>query len=154
MPEKKKREEDSKILLTFPTYFLVSMDDDDIDPDDFIENYYDEIIRHRTIARRTNWRMLFTSLIQREVALAATIQSSMFDYIQFIMVMIVTINQLMTGIYVMRMHHLDQNNLHYKMLLHLYIYFSCLTMFCFYELDALLEQEYSSAAVGSHRNST
>ncbi len=130
------------------------MDDDDIDRDDFIDNYYDEIIRHRTIARRTNWRMHFTSLIQREVALAATIQSSIFDYIQIIMVMIVTINQLMVGIYFMRMHHLDQNNLHYKMLLHLYIYYSCLTMFCFYELDALLEQEYSSAAVGSHRNST
>jgi hypothetical protein len=74
------------------------MDDNDIDPDDFVDNYYDEIIRCRTITRRTNWRMRFTSLSQRELALAATIQSSMFDYIQFIRVMIIIINQLMTAV--------------------------------------------------------
>jgi hypothetical protein len=95
------------------------MDDDDIDPDDFVDNYYDEIIRHQTIARRTNWRMRFTSLSQGEVALAATIESFMFDYIPYIMVMILTINQLMMGIYVMRRCRLDQNNLHYNKVLHL-----------------------------------
>jgi hypothetical protein len=117
------------------------MDDNDIDPDDFTDNYYNEIIRRQSIARRMNWRMRFTSLSQREVALAATIQSSMFDYIQFIMVMIAIINQLMTGIYAMRRHLLGCNDVGYKRLLRLYIYYSCLTMFCFYELDALLEQD-------------
>jgi hypothetical protein len=52
------------------------MDNDDIDPADFVDNYYDEIIRHQTIARRTNGRMCFTSFSQREVALAATIEYS------------------------------------------------------------------------------
>jgi len=117
------------------------MDEDDIDPDDFIDNYYDEIIRRHTIARRTNWRMRFTSLSQREVALAATIESSMTDYLQFIMVMIVIVNQLMMGIHAMRRHHLDQNNPRYRSFLRLHIYYSCLTMFCFYELDALFEQD-------------
>ncbi len=115
--------------------------DGDIDPDDFVDNYYDEIIRRRTITRRTNWRMRYTSLSQREVALATSIESSMADYLQFIMVMIVTINQLMTVIYMMRRRQLDRNNHRYKRILHLYVYYSCLTMFCFYELDALLEQD-------------
>ncbi len=47
--------------------------EDDANHDDLIDNYYDEIIRRQTIATRTNWRMRFTSLSQREVALAATI---------------------------------------------------------------------------------
>jgi predicted RNase H-related nuclease YkuK (DUF458 family) len=115
--------------------------DDDVDPDDFVDNYYDEIIRRRTIARRTNWRMRFTSLSQREVALATSIDSSVIDYTQFIMVMILTINQLMTAIYIMRRRQMDQNNNRSKKILHLYVYYSCLTTFCFYELDTLLEQD-------------
>jgi hypothetical protein len=58
-------------------------DNDDI-PDDLVDNVYDDIIRCRTIARRTKWRLRFTFLSQREVALAASIASSLSDYIQLI----------------------------------------------------------------------
>ena len=76
-PLKKWGLEDSEILLF--SFF----DNDDI-PDDLVDNFYDDIIRHRTIARRTNWRLRFTSLSQREVALNASIASSLSDYVRFV----------------------------------------------------------------------
>ncbi len=55
-----------------------TMDDDiNLGEDEHLaDDFYDEIIRRRDIARRTNWRHCSTALSQREVALAATIQSS------------------------------------------------------------------------------
>jgi len=54
------------------------MDEDDdnnfINEDNFI---YDEIVRRRQTARRTNWRFRATALTQRDVALAASIQASL-----------------------------------------------------------------------------
>jgi len=73
-------------------------DNDDI-PDDLVDNFYDDIIRRRTIARRTNWRLRFTSLSQREVALAASIAlSSLSDYVQLINAVIVLSQKLFTTI--------------------------------------------------------
>jgi hypothetical protein len=117
-------------------------DQDDANNDDLVDNYYDNIIRHRTIARRTNWRMRFTSLSQREVALAAnTIDSSIVDYGQFIISLIFIINQIMSAIYWMRRHHFDRNNVRYNRSLYLFLYYNCLMMFCLYQLDSLLEQD-------------
>ncbi len=48
----------------------------DIEDDDFDDNFFDEIVRRRMIPSRTNWRYRFISLNQREVAEAATLQSS------------------------------------------------------------------------------
>jgi hypothetical protein len=50
-------------------------EDDDYDPDGFVDEYCDEIIRQRAIARRTNWRMRYTSLSQRELALATILRT-------------------------------------------------------------------------------
>ena len=44
--------------------------------DNLADDFYDQIVRHRNIAMRTNRRHCSTALSQREVALAATIQSS------------------------------------------------------------------------------
>jgi hypothetical protein len=87
-----------------PLFSEVTMgkDDGDVDDDDFVDDYYDEIIRHRAIARRTNWWMLFTSLSQREVALAATIESSMSEYLQILVALMITTNQLVTAIHMFR----------------------------------------------------
>ena len=75
-----------------------NVDNDDI-PDDLVDNFYDDIIRCRTIARRANWRLRFTSLSQREVALAASIAlSSLSDYVQLINAVIVLSQQLFTTI--------------------------------------------------------
>jgi hypothetical protein len=41
----------------------MSADDDDIDPDDFVDNYYNEIIRRRAIAQRTDWTILFCAAL-------------------------------------------------------------------------------------------
>jgi hypothetical protein len=105
-------------------------DNDDI-PDDLADNFYDDIIRCCTIARRTNWRLRFTSLSQREVALAASIASSLSDYVQLINAVIVLSQQLFTTIYMMRQRQ-DWNNVRYKRSLHLYIYYNCMMLFCFF----------------------
>jgi hypothetical protein len=116
-------------------------DQDDDNNDDLIDNYYDDIIRRQTIARRTNWRMRFTSLSQREVALAAIIDSSIVDYGQFIISMIIIIDQIMSAIYWIRRHHFDRNDVRYNRSLHLFLYYNCLIIFCFYQLDSLLDQD-------------
>ncbi len=64
--------------------------------------------------------MRFTSLSQREVALAATIDSSIVDYGQFIISLIFIINQIMSAIYWMRRHHFDHNDVRYNRSLHLF----------------------------------
>ncbi len=52
-------------------YAIMNEDDifhnEDIDPDDFVDDFYNEIVTCRAIARRTNWRYHFTSLSQLEV---------------------------------------------------------------------------------------
>jgi hypothetical protein len=113
-------------------------DEDDANPDDFIDDYYDEIIRRRTIARRTNWRMRFTSLSQREVALVATIDASISDYGQFLVALIVVTNQLLMAIYMMRRQDQDHNSIRYKRIIHLFLYYNCLMMFCLFEVDTLI----------------
>jgi hypothetical protein len=89
--------------------------DNDNIPDDLVDNFYDDIIRCRTIARRTNWRLRFTSLNQREVALAASIASSLSDYVQLINAVIILSQQLFTTIYMMRQRQ-GWNNVRYKVL--------------------------------------
>jgi hypothetical protein len=89
-------------------------DDDDVDPDNFVDAYYDEIFRRRAIARRTNWRMRFTSLSQREVAFAATIDASISDFGQILVALIVVINQLLTAIHMIRRQAQDRNSIRYK----------------------------------------
>ncbi len=116
-------------------------DDDEYDPDGFVDDYYDEIIRHHTIARRTNWRIRYTSLSQREVALATNIEESISDYGQFLVGLILLTNQLLTTIYMMRRQVQDRNSFRYKRILHLFLYYNCLMMFCFYEFDTLLEED-------------
>jgi hypothetical protein len=108
-----------------------SGDDDDI-PDDLIDNFYNDMIRCRTIARRTNWRLRFTSLSKREVALAAaSIASSLSEYVQLVKFLMIPSQQLFTTICKMRQHH-ERNNIRYKRSLHLYIYYHCMMLFCFF----------------------
>jgi hypothetical protein len=71
---------------------IMDNDDDDVDPDNFADAYYDEIIRPRAISRKTNWRMRFNSLSQRKVALATSIKSSISDYRKFLVALIIITN--------------------------------------------------------------
>ena len=109
-------------------------------PDDLVDNFYYDIIRCHTIARRTNWRLRFTSLSQREVALAASIASSLLDYVRLVNLVIVLSQQLFTTIYMMRQHH-EKSNLRYKRSLHLYIHYNCMMLIFFFQLDSLVAQE-------------
>jgi hypothetical protein len=53
-------------------------DDGDANPDDFVDNYYDEIIRHTSIAHSTKEDVFYFSGNQREVASASTIELSIY----------------------------------------------------------------------------
>ncbi len=54
--------------------------DEDVDFDEH-EEFLNEIVRRRNIARRTNWRLRSTALTQRDVAIATSIRSSISLYI-------------------------------------------------------------------------
>jgi hypothetical protein len=66
--------------------------------DDLVNDFYDQIIRRRSIARRTNWRHHSTALSQREVALAATIQSSTNFFIMLAFAIMITMTQITSTI--------------------------------------------------------
>ncbi len=53
-------------------------DDGDANPDDFVDNYYNEIIRHTIITCSTKEDVFYFSCNRREVALASTIELSMY----------------------------------------------------------------------------
>jgi hypothetical protein len=91
--------------------------DKDIDPDDFVDDFYNDIVTHRVIPRGTNWIYCFTSLSQLEVALATNITSSVSSYthvsaaiivttVQFI----VTTVQLLQAICINQCHHNAKNS--------------------------------------------
>jgi hypothetical protein len=68
------------------------------DDENLIDDFYDAIVKRRDIARRTNWRHRSTALSQREVALAATIQSSANFFITLVFAIMITMNQVITAI--------------------------------------------------------
>jgi hypothetical protein len=114
----------------------MSEDVEDIDEDDIIDNFYNEIVMRRAIARRTNWRYRFTLLSQLEVALAANITSSAYSYINVLAAIIVTTDQLLQAICINQRHNGNSSQLS-----RLYIQYNFLMMFCFFQLDSLMEQE-------------
>jgi hypothetical protein len=113
------------------------------DDEDLVDNFYDAIVRRRDIARRTNWRHRSTALSQREVALAATIQSSTNFYITLVFAILITMNQVITAIIYARRRFAGQDSPHSVRLLRVMVYYQCLLTFCFHELDVLVEQDNS-----------
>jgi hypothetical protein len=111
----------------------------DIEDDDFDDNFFDEIVRCRMIPRRTNWRYRFISLNQREVAEAATLQSSILIHVNIVVALILTVNQLLLGLCLLRRR--QQNPSSLQRITQLVLYYSNLVLVCFYQLDFLLVEE-------------
>jgi hypothetical protein len=112
--------------------------DDDNDEDNDVEQIYDEIVRRRNIARRTNWRWRSTSLTQRDVAVASLIQSEIAFYYTLLYLVIFQIN------YFHQMLLLHDNNRQsplFTRLLEAFKYYRCLFTFCCYEVDTLVAEE-------------
>ncbi len=87
------------------------MNDDDNDyNNDEIDDHIHQIIRKRTIPRRTNWRYRYMALSQCEVAQANMLQQSILDHAQFFMVMTLLSNQLLTVLHLFRRQIAGQNN--------------------------------------------
>ena len=74
----------------------------DYGEDDYFDNFFYEIVRRRMIPCRTNWMYRFIALNQREAAEAAMLQSSILLHVNFIVALIVTVNQLLLGLRVLR----------------------------------------------------
>ena len=110
--------------------------DYDEDDDFFDDNFFDEIVRRRMIPRRTNWRYRFIALNQREAAEAAMLQSSILMHVNFIVALIVTVNQLLLGLRVLRRQ--QQNPTSLQRVSRVVLYYSNLALLCFYQLDYLL----------------
>jgi hypothetical protein len=112
------------------------MDNED---DDFDDNFFDEIVRRRMIPHRTNWRYRFISLNQREVAEAATLQSSILIHVNIVVALILTVNQLLLGLRLLCRR--QQNPSSLQRITQLVLYYSNLVLVCFYQLDFLLVEE-------------
>jgi hypothetical protein len=121
----------------------IMMDADNFlgEDDDMVDKFYDQIIRRRDIARRTNQRHHSTALSQREVALAATIQSTASFYVMFAFAIMITRNQVIMAIIFCRRRFVGQDSPHTTRLLRVLMYYQCLVTFYFHELDVLVEQD-------------
>jgi hypothetical protein len=113
--------------------------DNNEDDEVFDDDFFDEIARRRMIPRRTNWRYRFIALNQREVAQAAALQSSILMHTSFIVILIITINQLLLALHVLRRQ--EQNPSSRQRMSQAILYYSNLVMVCFYQLDFLLVEE-------------
>jgi hypothetical protein len=122
-------------LPSFTPFFKVTMDYDE-DDDFFDDTFFDEIVRRRMIPRRTNWRYRLIALNQREAAEAAMLQSSILMHVNFIVALIVTVNQLLLGLRVL--HSQQQNPTSLQCVSRVVLYYSNLALLCFYQLDYLL----------------
>ena len=110
--------------------------------DDLRDQYYDHIVRRRTIPRRTNWRHRANALSQLEVAIASNIQSSANDYIALIVILLLFIRQMLMIINSTRRAMLG--GLESPIMRRLYqafTFYNCLLTFCFYELDVLIQRD-------------
>ncbi len=118
-----------------------------MDYDDDDDQFYDEIIHHRDITRRTNWQLHSTSLSQHDVAVAASIQSSLSFYITFMYLVIFHLNQLYNFILCNN----DHQSFLFGRLLCALKYYQCLFRFCCYAVDQLLEDEENLCYLRCHQ---
>ncbi len=93
---------------TFPVHKKINEDMDDIDEDDEVIIFLDEIIHYRMIPRRTNWRYRYLALNQQEVAAVSTIQLSISELTDFFLVLVLLVNQLLTVLHSSTRRNADQ----------------------------------------------
>jgi len=125
------------------------MDEDDdnnfINEDNFI---YDEIVRRRQTACRTNWRFRATALTQRDVALAASIQASLsfcYSLMYLVIFQLYLLNQWI------QLHNNEPNTpLFHRILKGIWFYHGLFT-FCCYKVDALIDEETSIIYIRQHQ---
>jgi hypothetical protein len=109
----------------------------DLQEDNDVEEMFNEIVRRRNIARRTNWCLRSTALTQRDVAIAACIHSSISLYITLFYLVLYQIN--ITNQIIMRYN--NHRSPFFRRLQRALKYYKCLYLFCSYEVDLLVEEE-------------
>jgi hypothetical protein len=124
----------------------MSNNDNNDDVDNF-DDHIHQIIRRRTIPRRTNWQYWYMALSQCEVAQANILQQSILDHAQFFMVMILLSNQLLTGLHLFRRQIAGQNNSQVQRMTTVVCYYTHLIAFCYLRLDNLYLEEAELVAI-------
>jgi hypothetical protein len=117
------------------------MDDDDINNDDEIDDHIHQFIRRRTIPRRTNWRYRYMALSQREISQANALQLSISDHVDFLLLMILLTNQLLTVLHLFRRQIAGQNNSRVQRMTTVIRYYTRLIAFCYLRLDHIYVEE-------------
>ncbi len=111
-------------------------DIDDMDIDDEVVHFVDEVVRYRMIPRRTNWRYRYLALNQQEVVILSAIQLSISYHAEFLFLIILLSNQLLTVL-----HNADQNIYRRQRMAPLVRFYTRLVVFCYLSLDNLFLEE-------------
>jgi hypothetical protein len=105
--------------------------------DEEADEMMNEIVRRRDIARRTNWRCRSTALSQRDVAVAATIHSSISFYVTLLYLVLYQMNSIQQII----LHNNNRRSNFFRRLQRALKYYKCLFQFCSYKIDVLVDEE-------------
>jgi hypothetical protein len=126
---------------TFPVHQKSNEDMEDVDEDDEVIIFLDEIIRYRMIPRRTNWRYRYLALNQQEVAAVSNIQLSISELTDFFLVLVLLVNQLLTVLHSSTRRNADQNVPLRQQMAPVIRFYSRLLAFCYPRLDNLILEE-------------
>jgi hypothetical protein len=126
---------------SFTVHKKINKDMDDIDEDDEVIIFLDEIVRYRMIPRRTNWRYRYLALNQQEVAAVSTIQLSISEHTDFFLVLVLLVNQLLTVLHSSTRCNTDQNVPLMQRMAPFIHFYSRLLVFCYLRLDNLILEE-------------
>ena len=132
---------------TFPVHKKINKDMDDIDEDDEVIIFLDEIIRYRMIPRRTNWRYRYLALNQQEVAAVSSIQLSISELTDFFLVLVLLVNQLLTVLHSSTRRNADQNVPLRQQMAPVIRFYSRLLAFCYLRLDDLILEEHELVGI-------
>jgi len=126
---------------TIPVHKKMNKDMDDIDEDNEVINFLDEIVHYRMIPRCTNWRYRYLVLNQQEVAAVSSIQLSILEHTDFFLLLILLVNQLLTVLHSSNRRNTDQNIPQMQRMAPIIHFYSRLLAFCYLCLDNLILEE-------------
>jgi len=116
-------------------------DIDDMDIDDEVVHFVDEVVRYRMIPRRTNWRYRYLALNQQEVVTLSAIQLSILYHAELLFLIILLTNQLLTVLHMSSRRNADQNIYRRQRMVPVVCFYTRFVVFCYLSLDNLFLEE-------------
>jgi len=116
-------------------------DIDDMDIDDEVVHFVDEVVQYRMIPRRTNWRYRYLVLNQQEVVTLSAIQLSISYHAELLFLIILLTTQLLTVLQMSSRRNADQNIYRRQRMAPVVRFYTRLVVFCYLSLDNLFLEE-------------